>query len=177
MPPSYIRVHAIVWAYGRGRTDRHTDARNKHSAEDNDYRSADWEQCANCTWWLLEVWSQLQPQDDKKETDILYMCHVHTFNTNTTATDCTLVPAHTCNIHTVSLQAHITVFTQAVPYKHKASTILSTSRNVTTFPSHKQCDDISSTIVNKLWSDFQQLRTSKSHQNNHNTVVFPSRNI
>ena len=24
MPPSYIRVRAVVWAYGRGQTDRHT---------------------------------------------------------------------------------------------------------------------------------------------------------
>jgi len=26
MPPIYIRVRAVVWAYGRGQTDRHTDA-------------------------------------------------------------------------------------------------------------------------------------------------------
>jgi len=25
MPPSYIRVRAVVWAYGRGQSDRHTD--------------------------------------------------------------------------------------------------------------------------------------------------------
>jgi len=25
MPPSYIRVRAVVWAYGRGQTDRQTD--------------------------------------------------------------------------------------------------------------------------------------------------------
>jgi len=25
MPPSYIRVRAVVWAYGRGHTDRQTD--------------------------------------------------------------------------------------------------------------------------------------------------------
>jgi len=24
MPPSYIRVRAVVWAYGRGQTDRQT---------------------------------------------------------------------------------------------------------------------------------------------------------
>jgi len=24
-PPSYIRVRAVVWAYGRGQTDRQTD--------------------------------------------------------------------------------------------------------------------------------------------------------
>ena len=24
MPPSYVRVRAVVWAYGRGQTDRHT---------------------------------------------------------------------------------------------------------------------------------------------------------
>jgi len=24
-PPSYIRVRAVVWAYGRAQTDRHTD--------------------------------------------------------------------------------------------------------------------------------------------------------
>jgi len=28
MPPSYIRVCAVVWACGRGQTDRHTDARD-----------------------------------------------------------------------------------------------------------------------------------------------------
>ena len=32
MPPSYIRVRAVVWAYGRGqtdtRTDTHADARD-----------------------------------------------------------------------------------------------------------------------------------------------------
>ena len=27
MPPSYIRVRAVVWAYGRGQTDRHTQTR------------------------------------------------------------------------------------------------------------------------------------------------------
>ena len=25
MPPSYMRVRAVVWAYGRGQTDRDTD--------------------------------------------------------------------------------------------------------------------------------------------------------
>jgi len=25
MPPSYIRVRAVVWAYGRGQTDTQTD--------------------------------------------------------------------------------------------------------------------------------------------------------
>jgi len=25
MPPSYIWVRAVVWAYGHGQTDRHTD--------------------------------------------------------------------------------------------------------------------------------------------------------
>jgi len=25
MPPSYIQVRALVWAYGRGQTDRQTD--------------------------------------------------------------------------------------------------------------------------------------------------------
>jgi len=25
MPPSYIRVRAVVWAYGRGQTNRHAD--------------------------------------------------------------------------------------------------------------------------------------------------------
>jgi len=25
MPPSYIRVRAVVWVYGRGQTDRQTD--------------------------------------------------------------------------------------------------------------------------------------------------------
>ena len=25
MPPSYIRVRAVVWAYGRAQTDRQTD--------------------------------------------------------------------------------------------------------------------------------------------------------
>jgi len=27
MPPSYIRVRAVMWAYGRGQTDRHTHRR------------------------------------------------------------------------------------------------------------------------------------------------------
>ena len=27
MPPSYIRVRAVMWAYGRGQPHRHTDAR------------------------------------------------------------------------------------------------------------------------------------------------------
>jgi len=37
MPPSYIRIRAIVWAYGRGQThtdrhtDRHTDARDHNT--------------------------------------------------------------------------------------------------------------------------------------------------
>jgi len=34
-PPSYIRVRAVVWAYGRGQTDRHTcghtDARDHNT--------------------------------------------------------------------------------------------------------------------------------------------------
>ena len=29
MPPSYIRVHAVVWAYGRGQTDTHTDTQTR----------------------------------------------------------------------------------------------------------------------------------------------------
>jgi len=29
MPPSYIRVRAVVWAYGRGQTDRHTDTQTR----------------------------------------------------------------------------------------------------------------------------------------------------
>jgi len=31
MPPSYIRVRAVVWAYGRGQTDTHTDARDHNT--------------------------------------------------------------------------------------------------------------------------------------------------
>jgi len=31
MTPSYIRVRAVVWAYGRGQTDRHTDARDHNT--------------------------------------------------------------------------------------------------------------------------------------------------
>jgi len=31
MPPSYIRVRAVVWAYGRGETHRHTDARDHNT--------------------------------------------------------------------------------------------------------------------------------------------------
>ena len=33
MPPSYIRVRAVVWAYGRGKADRqtHTDARDHNT--------------------------------------------------------------------------------------------------------------------------------------------------
>ena len=37
MPPSYIRVRAVVWAYGREQTDtqththRHTDARDHNT--------------------------------------------------------------------------------------------------------------------------------------------------
>jgi len=30
-PPSYIRVLAVVWAYGGGPTERHTDARNHNT--------------------------------------------------------------------------------------------------------------------------------------------------
>ena len=29
MPPSYIRVRAVVWAYGRGQTDRQTDIQTR----------------------------------------------------------------------------------------------------------------------------------------------------
>ena len=29
--PSYIRVRAVVWAYGRGQTDRHTDVRDHNT--------------------------------------------------------------------------------------------------------------------------------------------------
>jgi len=29
MPPSYIRVRAVVWAYGRGQTDRQTDTQTR----------------------------------------------------------------------------------------------------------------------------------------------------
>ena len=32
MPPSYIRVRAVVWAYGRGQTDTQTDTQtHKHT--------------------------------------------------------------------------------------------------------------------------------------------------
>jgi len=31
MPPTYIRVREVVWAYGRGQTDRHTDARDHNT--------------------------------------------------------------------------------------------------------------------------------------------------
>jgi len=33
MPPSYIRVRAVVWAYGRGQTDTQTD-RQTHTHTD-----------------------------------------------------------------------------------------------------------------------------------------------
>ena len=33
MPPSYIRVRAVVWAYGRGQTHTHTD-RQTHTHTD-----------------------------------------------------------------------------------------------------------------------------------------------
>jgi len=29
MPPSYIRVRAVVWAYGRGQTDTQTDTQTR----------------------------------------------------------------------------------------------------------------------------------------------------
>jgi len=36
MPPNYIRVRAVVWAYGRGQTDtqteRHTDTQTRVTA-------------------------------------------------------------------------------------------------------------------------------------------------
>ena len=32
MPPSYIRVRAVVWAYGRGQTDRQTDRQTHRRA-------------------------------------------------------------------------------------------------------------------------------------------------
>jgi len=148
MPPSYIRVRALVWAYGRGQTDtqmRVTNIRQKTTTTDQQTGSNMPTAHGGC-WKSDHSFSHKTTRKKRK----LCTCANHTFNTITTATDCTLVQAHTCNIHTVSLQAHITVFTQAGPYKHKASIILSTSKNVTTFPSHKQCDDISSTIVNKL---------------------------
>ena len=40
MPPSYIRVRAVVWAYGRGQADRqthrHTDTQTDTHARDRD---------------------------------------------------------------------------------------------------------------------------------------------
>ena len=30
-PPSYIRDRAVVWTYGRGQTDTHTDARDHNT--------------------------------------------------------------------------------------------------------------------------------------------------
>jgi len=33
MPPSYIRVRAVVWAYGRGQTDRQTDRHTERQTE------------------------------------------------------------------------------------------------------------------------------------------------
>jgi len=37
MPPSYIRVRAVVWACGRGQTDRQTD-RHTHTHTHTDTR-------------------------------------------------------------------------------------------------------------------------------------------
>jgi len=34
-PPSYIRVRAVVWAYGRGQTDRHTHTHRHTDARDH----------------------------------------------------------------------------------------------------------------------------------------------
>jgi len=31
IPPSYIRVHAVVWECGEGQTDRHTDGRGQYT--------------------------------------------------------------------------------------------------------------------------------------------------
>jgi len=31
MPPSYIRVHAVVWECGDGQTDRHTDGHGQYT--------------------------------------------------------------------------------------------------------------------------------------------------
>jgi len=31
MHPSYIRVRAVVWVYGRGQTDIHTEARDHNT--------------------------------------------------------------------------------------------------------------------------------------------------
>jgi len=33
MPPSYIRVRAVVWAYGRGQTDTQTDTQTHRQAD------------------------------------------------------------------------------------------------------------------------------------------------
>jgi len=39
MPPSYIRVHAVVWAYGRGQTDRHTDRQTDRHTDARDHNT------------------------------------------------------------------------------------------------------------------------------------------
>jgi len=35
MPPSYIRVRAVVWAYGREQTDRQTETHTQTDARDH----------------------------------------------------------------------------------------------------------------------------------------------
>jgi len=35
MPPSYIRVRAVVWAYGRGQADTQTDTQTHTDASDH----------------------------------------------------------------------------------------------------------------------------------------------
>jgi len=35
MPPSYIWVSAVVWAYGHGQTDRHTDRQTDTQTRDH----------------------------------------------------------------------------------------------------------------------------------------------
>jgi len=39
MPPGYIRVRAVVWAYGRGQTDRQTDRQTHRYTDARDHNT------------------------------------------------------------------------------------------------------------------------------------------
>jgi len=60
MPPSYIRVRAVVWAYGRGQTDRDTDARNhttKHFASSTTHAKCN--NSGNVDGHVSEWWTEM----------------------------------------------------------------------------------------------------------------------
>ena len=58
MPPSYIRVHAVVWAYGRGQTDRHTQT---HMTTIHFASSTTHAKCNNITQWIFLKFVWVKP--------------------------------------------------------------------------------------------------------------------